>query len=235
VKVEIVQKYIFFRGVIFLYGIKLRVWGDFACFSRPELKVERVSYDVMTPSAARGILQAIHWKPAISWKIDEVAVIKPIKFSNIRRNEVSSKIASPKKQTWSKGDSDTLYLSTSEHIQQRSTIMLRDVEYIISAHFDMTEKKGENDTEEKHYNIFLRRARKGQCFNQPYFGCREFPANFELVEAGENYTPISESRDLGIMLYDLDFTDVKNPKPMFFRALMERGRIRMPDESQVMR
>lgn len=211
-----------------MYGIELRVWGDYACFTRPEMKVERVSYDVITPSAARGIIEAIHYKPAIKWVIDEIKVLKPVRFSTIRRNEVSSIVSVSNINAAMKG-TKSIYLNANKDRQQRATLMLKDVEYIIKAHFEMTQKAGETDTPEKHYNIFLRRARAGQCFNQPYLGCREFPANFELVE-GHIYQPIKETKDLGFMLYDIDFKH--NMQPVFFRAYMENGVIKIPDQLQ---
>ncbi|MDD3013284.1 MAG: type I-C CRISPR-associated protein Cas5c [Candidatus Gastranaerophilales bacterium] len=206
------------------YGIKLKVWGQYALFSRPELKVERVSYDVMTPSAARGILEAIHWKPAIVWIIDKIHVINEIKFENIRRNEVKSKIPIGNVTKAMKGDNSVFYLDVEEDRQQRASMVLKDVCYIIDAHFELTEKAGVDDTEEKHYNIATRRMKQGQCFNTPYFGCREFGVNFELIE-DEELLPNSyykeQNIDLGFVLYDIDFQNNKNP--MFFRAKMEKG------------
>jgi len=194
------------------------------------MKVERVSYDVITPSAARGILEAIHWKPAIRWVIDEIQVMQPIAFSNIRRNEVSSIMKSPgplMKTVSEKGSAEPFYQNTQKDRQQRATLMLKNVEYIIKAHFELTKKAGDDDTEEKHYNIFLRRARKGQCHHQPYFGCREFPVSFELVEEPLSKSPINEDRDLGWMLYDINFSDDMTPN--FFRAQMHKGVITIPD------
>ncbi|PHV71526.1 type I-C CRISPR-associated protein Cas5 [Sporanaerobium hydrogeniformans] len=211
-----------------MYGVKLRVWGNGACFTRPEMKVERVSYDVITPSAARGIIEAIHYKPAIRWIIDEIQVLKPITFSTIRRNEVSSVLSTAHVNAAIKGKK-AIYINSNKDRQQRATLLLKDVEYIIKAHFEMTSQAGEMDTPEKHYNIFLRRARAGQCFNQPYLGCREFPAYFELVE-DEKYKPIEVTKDLGWMLYDINFKD--NMKPEFFRAQLENGVIRIPTELQ---
>ncbi|HJK78522.1 MAG TPA: type I-C CRISPR-associated protein Cas5c [Methanocorpusculum sp.] len=214
-----------------MYGIKLKVWGDYACFTRPEMKVERVSYDTITPSAARGILEAIHWKPAIRWVIDEIQVTKPIAFSNIRRNEVSSVISKANVNSLIKTVSETgtgvpFYQDPNKVRQQRATLMLKDVEYVISAHFELTKNATPDDTQEKHYNIFLRRARKGQCFHRPYFGCREFPVNFELLEDQTPPPPIKEDRDLGWMLYDIDFRN--NMSPRFFRAQMHQGIIKIP-------
>lgn len=210
------------------FDIKLRVWGDYACFTRPEMKVERVSYDVMTPSAARGILEAIHWKPAIRWVIDRIHVLRPIKFDNVRRNEVSSKIPKPNPVTAMR-DKKPLYLLVDDggNRQQRAATLLRNVEYVIEAHFELTDKAGTEDNKAKHVDIFERRARKGQFFHQPSLGCREFPASFELIE-GE--VPVScyagQSKDLGYMLLDIDFAN--NMTPLFFRAQMENGVISPP-------
>lgn len=210
------------------HGIKLRVWGDYACFTRPEMKVERVSYDVMTPSAARGILEAIHWKPAIRWVIDRIHVLRQIKFDNVRRNEVSSKIPKPNPVTAMR-DKKPLYFLVDDgnNRQQRAATLLRDVEYVIEAHFELTDKAGSEDSKIKHYEMFQRRARKGQFFHQPSLGCREFPASFELVE--EEVPPscyAGQSRDLGYMLLDIDFAN--NMTPLFFRAQMEDGVISPP-------
>lgn len=213
-----------------MYGITLKVWGDYASFNRPEMKIERVSYDVMTPSAARGIIEAIHYKPAIRWIIDEIQVLKPIAFTNVRRNEVSKIIPTAQINSAMNGKNNNIYLNPNEHRQQRATLMLKDVAYIIKAHFEMTDKRGETDSPEKHYNIFLNRARKGKCFHQPYFGCREFAAKFTLLEeaAQGQDVPIDLTKDLGYMLYDLDFK--RNMEPVFFRAYMEKGTIKMPSD-----
>lgn len=215
-------------------GIKLRVWGDYACFTRPEMKVERVSYDVMTPSASRGILEAIHWKPAISWKIDKIHVIKPVKFDNIRRNEVANKIPIGSVNKAMAGNEVELYQIASEDRQQRASMVLKDIEYVIEAHFEMTSAAGAEDSEEKHISIAKRRMKQGQSFQQPYFGCREFPANFELIE-DEKDIPEScykgETKDLGWMLWDIDFKNDK--KALFFRAEMKDGIINVPEESEV--
>lgn len=210
-----------------MYGIALKIWGDFACFTRPEMKVERVSYDIITPSAARGILEAIHWKPAIRWVVDEIHIINPVRFANIRRNEVSGRITSREISGAMKGQKVNIYQDTNKERQQRATLMLRDVCYVVKAHFEMTDRAGEEDSPEKHYNIFIRRARQGQYFHKPYFGCREFPVKFELLE-GELPQSLNESRDLGWMLYDIDFNNSMQPK--FFRAEMSNGVVRIPDE-----
>ncbi len=210
------------------YGIKLKVFGDYACFTRPEMKVERVSYDVITPSAARGIIEAIYWKPAIRWVIDKIYVLNEIKFTNIRRNEVSQKISSNNVKRVMNGTNLALYQITSEDRQQRASMLLKDVSYIIEAHFEMTEKAGVDDTPEKHFNIALRRIRKGQCFHQPSLGTREFAANFELLE---NEIPTSYYNevdlDLGWMLWDIDFQN--DLTPIFYRVMMKNGIIDVQD------
>jgi CRISPR-associated protein Cas5d len=208
------------------YGIKLKVWGNFACFTRPEMKVERVSYDVITPSAARGILEAIYWKPAICWAIDRIHVLNPIRFMNIRRNEVASKIPIGNVKKAMKGGQSSLELFIESDRQQRAAMILRDVAYVIEAHFDYTGKEDNNDG--KHLDEFNRRAKKGKCFNQPYFGCREFPAHFGLLEPDEPL-PASHLRgtqDMGYMLHDIDFR--KGMQPYFFRAEMTDGVIDVP-------
>jgi CRISPR-associated protein Cas5d len=205
------------------YGITFRVSGKRACFTRPELKAERVSYDVMTPSAARGVIEAIYWKPAIAWRIDSIEVLSPIRFDTIRRNEVGKKISySNARRTMNQGKPFSEI--ASEDRQQRLTMFLRDVDYIVKAHFELTDHASPEDTREKHYNIVLRRLRKGQCFHQPYLGCREFPAEVRLVEGGcphpGAYASVPE-KDLGFMLYDIDFAN--DMSPMFFRAVMHNG------------
>ena len=185
------------------------------------MKSERVSYDVMTPSAARGILEAIHWKPAICWKIDGIHVLSPIKFDNIRRNERAGKITVTKVKSALRGNDVALFQDSAQGAVQRASLLLRDVCYGIEAHFELTDQAGPEDTVEKHYNIALRRARKGQCFYQPYFGCREFPARFELVEGEMPKSCYTGEKDLGFMLYDIDFADDK--KGIFYRAVMVDG------------
>ncbi|UCD29388.1 MAG: type I-C CRISPR-associated protein Cas5 [Planctomycetota bacterium] len=219
------------------YGIKLKVWGDFACFTRPEMKVERVSYDVMTPSAARGILEGIYWKPAIRWVIDRIHVLNPIRFMNIRRNEVASKIPLKKVKAAMKNGRTPLeiFVDDVKQRQQRAAMILRNVSYVIEAHFEYTSKEDNNDG--KHLDEFNRRARKGKCFNQPYLGCREFPAHFRLLEADE---PLPASRlrgtqNLGYMLCDIDFQKdthdaVVNMQPYFFPAVMKDGIITLNKE-----
>lgn len=187
------------------------------------MKAERVSYDVITPSAARGILEAIYWKPAISWVIDRIHVLNPIKWDNIRRNERSGKISAALVKTAIKGGNVALYQDASKDAVQRASLVLRDVAYVIDGHFELTANAGPDDTVEKHYNVALRRMRKGQCFHRPYFGCREFSVNFELID-GEVPVPYyhgQEEKDLGFMLYDIDFAN--EMRPIFFRACMLNG------------
>ena len=213
------------------YGVMLLVWGERACFTRPEMKVERVSYDVMTPSAARGILDAIHWKPAIGWVVDSIQVLRPIRFESIRRNEVGGKLsAASVGKAMKAGYTDGLVTFVDEDRQQRAATILRNVAYVISAHFDLTEKAGADDSDGKHLDIFNRRARKGQCFHMPCLGTREFPASFQLLEAYEAAPLPDDSllgeRDLGWMLHDIDFADGMTPR--FFRATMKDGLIEVP-------
>ena len=210
----------------------LEVRGDFACFTRPEMKVERVSYDVITPSAARSVLEAILWKPALTWRVSKIEVLNPIRWINLRRNEVG-KIASGK---------DGLFIEDER--QQRAGLFLRDVAYRIHAAFGMDRDPAKHcgqfphlsrhrhsddlvppyNEESKFHEMFIRRASKGQCINQPYLGCREFACDFRLIEhPAAGLTPLAETRDLGWMLYDMDFTNLTDPKPKFFRAEMKSG------------
>jgi len=207
------------------YGVKLKVWGNYACFTRPEMKVERVSYDVMTPSAGRGILEAIYWKPAIIWVIDRIHVLKPVRFDNIRRNEVASKmpVGTVKKAMQDNGKTP-VELFIEDDRQQRAAMVLRDVVYVIEAHFEL--KNDEDNNAAKHKEMFDRRARKGQCFHQPYLGCREFPAHFELLNGDEPVSFNIGKQDLGFMLHDIDFT--KDMEAKFFRAYMNNGIIDVP-------
>ena len=201
--------------------ISLEVWGDYALFTRPEMKVERVSYDIMTPSAARGLIEAIYWHPGLRWVIDCIHVCAPIRFTNLRRNEVKSKILASAMMSEANGKAAS-YIDRNEDIQQRATTMLRDVHYVIEAHFEMTDQANESDNPGKFQDIITRRLRRGQAYSQPYLGTRECTAHFGLWEGGKIPT-ISETRDLGYMLYDLDFSDPNDIQPMFFRAKLENG------------
>jgi CRISPR-associated protein Cas5d len=217
------------------YGITIRVRGPYALFTRPEMKVERVSYDVITPSAARGIIEAIYWKPAIRWMIDKIHVLREIEFTNIRRNEVSDKTSTDKALQIMKGSNDPFFLAATEKRQQRASLVLKDVDYIIQAHFELVpEKAGADDSEEKHYNIILRRLRKGQHFHAPCLGTREFAARVDLLEDGAlPPSPLQGVRDLGWMLYDMDFSDPQDIKPIFFKAMMTDGVLDMTDPQLV--
>lgn len=213
------------------YGIRLLVWGERACFTRPEMKVERVSYDVITPSAARGILEAIHWKPAICWVVDRIHVLKPIRFESIRRNEVGGKLsAASVGKAMKAGRTDGLVALVDEDRQLRAATVLREVAYVIEAHFELTARADATDSEGKHLDIFNRRARKGQYFHAPCLGVREFPASFELIEQDEAIPAVHGDllgeRELGWMLHDIDFAHEMAPR--FFRAAMRDGVIEVP-------
>lgn len=235
-------------------GIKLHVWGDYALFTRPEMKVERVSYDVLTPSAARNILQSIYWKPQIEWIVDSIQILKPIVFTSVRRNEVASKAVTPTAAAMSGVETDRIGICPEDDRQQRASLVLKNVAYIISAHFDVLEctlEKGgpilsEAECAAKHISIFNRRASSGQAFQQPYLGCREFPASFKLITSDDEI-PASElleeqrNKDFGFMLYDMIYTEDKkgkvissntgkkmNAEPRFFRAQAVDGIIKIP-------
>ena len=259
------------------YGVKLYVWGDYALFSRPEMKSERVSYDVITPSAARAILESIYWKPAIRWRIDSIRVLKPIEFTNIRKNEVSGKMVSPSKALMqgevaseegaleeaggealdTKKKKSDVGIFIEENRQQRASLLLKDVAYLIEAHLEVLDNKEKDGTvlacpEAKHLDSFLRRAKQGKCFQHPYFGCREYAAHFEVYEEGKvpkqgEDVLVERNKDLGIMFYDWEYVPSKKGKismprrsekfeaiPHFFRAKMEDGLIKIPPFSQTL-
>lgn len=226
----------------------LEVWGDYACFTRPEMKVERVSYDVMTPSAARAIFEAILWKPAIRWNVTKIEVLNPIQWISVRRNEVGKKISAPTAKQLAGVLGEPMGIFIEDERQQRAGLFLRDVKYRIHGYFDFipTEKRAANhsaspefwadgqeqativkmdETQAKYAAMFERRAKKGQCFHRPYLGCREFACDFRLVDPNEEPADaISETRDLGFMLYDMDFKhDIHNPAPQFFKAHIANG------------
>jgi CRISPR-associated protein Cas5d len=221
----------------------LEVWGDLACFTRPELKVERVSYDVITPSAARAIFEAILWKPAIHWQVTKIEVINPIKWISVRRNEVGA-VVSPRSKS-------VIYIEDKR--QQKNTLMLKDVRYRLWAKMEyisvakrkaqgdlFSHEPGPDENPKKYYEMFERRARNGQCFNQPYLGTRECAASFQFVEAADKLQPAlaadqGGTRDLGIMLYDMDFSNPKDIQPMFYRAEMSNGVINVPGREEVLR
>ncbi len=235
-------------------GIKLHVWGDYALFTRPEMKAERVSYDVMTPAAARGIVEAIYWKPQIKWIIDRIHILKPIQFTSIRRNEVASKATAPTVAAMAGQKVDVLGIIVDDDRQQRASLILRDVAYVIEAHFELQaltlDPDGAKGTEvecaAKHISVVNRRARSGQFFHQPCMGCREFPAHFRLIEE-DDCLPASElpesqlNKDFGFVFHD--FIYLQDPKgkiiesnagakltaePCFFRAIAENGVVSIP-------
>lgn len=202
-------------------SIQIEVWGDYACFSRPEMKTERVSYDVMTPSAARGLIESIYWHPGLRYCIDRIHVLKPIRFTNIRRNEVKSTLLARKVLSAAKSG-EALALIPSQDIQQRAALILQDVHYVIEAHFDMTDKAAPGDNPGKFQDILRRRLQRGQAYSQPYFGCREFAAHFQEWPGGD-IPAIDVTQDLGFMLYDMDYSDMQNIQAQFFRAKLEHG------------
>ncbi len=216
------------------FGIKLHVWGDFACFTRPEMKAERVSYDVITPSAARGVLEAIYWKPQIRWVVEKIHVLNPIRFTNIRRNEVGKKMPAPDRKVMS-GEKPPSPILVEDERQQRASLILRDVAYIIEARIDLLDP---GEPIGKHLDIFNRRTRRGQYFHHPYLGTREFTANFALIEPEAEppatHPDFAGTRDLGFMLHDIEFDQdprtkkVKSTTPRFFRAEMNDGVISVP-------
>ncbi len=204
------------------HGVRVRVWGDFACFTRPEMKAERVSYDVMTPSAARGVLEAIYWKPEIRWVVDRIHVLKPIRFTSVRRNEVADKVFVGNVVTAMRRGSGRLGLTVEDRRQQRASVILRDVDYVIEAHFDIL--SGELNPG-KHLDQFNRRVRDGACFHRPYLGCREFPALFEPADEIP-VSPLTGDRDLGYMLHDIDYPNNRMPRP--FHAVLHGGMLTVP-------
>jgi len=215
------------EGFALNFGVKLHVWGERACFTRPEMKVERVSYDVITPSAARGLLEAIHWKPAIAWVVDRVHVLRPIRFQSLLRNEVGSKIpVRSAGRAMRSSNLGNLGLAASGDRQRRATLLLVDVAYLIEAHFVLTSRAEPDDTPAKHAAMFARRAAAGQCFHRPCLGTREFPANFALVPEGaslpESKLPERDrGRDLGWMLHDIDYANGNVAR--YFRARLDNG------------
>lgn len=210
-------------------AIQVEVWGDYACFTRPEMKTERVSYDVMTPSAARGLLESIYWHPGLRWVIDRIHVCRPIRFTNIRRNEVKDVVNARRVKTVMEKGEGELYLAATDSIQQRAAMVLRDVRYVIDAHFEMTERAADSDNPGKFQDIVKRRLERGQCYSMPYLGTREFPAHFrrcvELPPCPEELEGIHE---LGWMLLDMDYSDASDITPRFFRARLVDGVLEVP-------
>lgn len=203
----------------------LRAKGWLACFTRPELKVERVSYPVMTPSAARGLMEAVLWKPAISWHVERIKVLKEIRFISFRRNEVNSRAVKPSAAVVRHGGDITHYFADQDRAQ-RNTVALFNVDYVIEAHFAMTDKAGPGDNMYKFIDMFTRRVAKGQHFHQPYFGCREFPAQISPSDGAPE--PIDDTRELGLMLWDIDYPNAREKRPLFFAARLESGVLEVP-------
>ncbi len=206
------------------FAVALQVWGDYACFTRPENKAERLSYDVMTPSAARGVLDAIYWKPEIRWVVDRIHVLREVRFTSVRRNEVKSKVPADTARTAMRAGRGQLgiFVDEGDNRQQRAATILRDVEYAIEAHFVV---RGGQDGPPKHYEMFKRRAERGQYFHHPYLGCREFPASFAWLETPPA-SPLRGTRDLGWMLHDIDFDAGMTPR--FFHATLVDGVLTIP-------
>ena len=209
--------------------VQVEVWGDYACFTRPEMKTERVSYDVITPSAARGLLESIYWHPGLKWVVDRIHVCCPIRFTNIRRNEVKDKISARTVKTVMDRGHGELYIAASDSIQQRAAMVLKDVRYVIDAHFEMTPNAAPGDNPGKFQDIIQRRLKRGQCYSMPYLGTREFPAHFRQCNA---LPPCPEElrceKDLGWMLWDMDYGDPENIVPKFFRASLRNGVLQIP-------
>lgn len=219
------------------FGFTVEVWGDRALFTRPELSVERFTYDFITPSAARGLIEAIYWHPGLRVVIDKIQIINPIEFTTTRRNEVKSKALASSLKSSLVGGASAPYVNTKEDIQQRASVILTDVRYAIEFHFEMTEKANESDNPGKFADIFRRRIEKGQCYSQPYFGTREFPAHFKpcpegIVPRGA-YADAGE-RDFGLMLFDMDYSNKDDILPMFYRAVMKNGIVNV-SQSEVYR
>lgn len=210
-------------------SIRLEVWGDYALFTRPEMKTERVSYDVMTPSAARGLLEAVYWHPGMRYVIDRIHVCAPILFTGLRRNEVKATASARSARTVMERGEGELYLSASQEIQQRAALLLRDVRYVIEAHFDMTDRAAPGDNPGKFQDILKRRISRGQFYHQPCFGCREFPAQFRLCESLPSCPDgLRGDRELGYMLWDMDYSDPEEIQPLFFRAVLRDGVLEVP-------
>ena len=212
-------------------SVMFEVWGEYAAFNRPEFKTERVTYDCITPSAARGILEAIYWHPGLKYSIDEIYVCNPVQTTNIRRNEVKDKISiNNVRKVMNSGKKDTLYLTTASSIQQRAALVLKNVRYVIKAHFDMTSKANETDNTGKFQDILKRRLQKGQCYHTPYLGVREFPAYFNIWDKERKVpTAYKGEKDLGYMLYDMDYQGESGIEPMFFHAVLQDGKLDLKD------
>lgn len=220
------------------FGIAIETWGERALFTRPELSVERMSYDVITPSAARGLIESVYWHPGIRYSIDRIHVLNPIQFTSVRRNEVKAKADIRAMARAAEDESTPLpHLNTKEEIQQRASLVLVNVHYVIEAHFDLTDDASAQDNTGKYKGILMRRLKKGQCYSMPYFGTREFPAHFKQYEGDlppKGFYESEAEHDLGLMLYDMDYENKENIVPMFYRAIMKNGTIDVR-QSEVLR
>ncbi len=213
--------------------IRIEVWGDKACFTRPEFKVERISYDVITPSAARGILDCVYWHPGLKWKIDRIYVLNPIKYVDFKRNEVKTRLNGNKAIKMMNGGCESLFLDAVAERTQRTTKALKNVHYVLEAHFQMTKNVNPQDTPGKFYAITRKRLEKGRCSAEPYFGCREFPVAFREWNGGDNIPTIDDTKDLGYMFFDYDYSRSDNIRPIFFHAKMIHGVISLTDVEKI--
>lgn len=212
--------------------LRLKVWGDRACFTRPEMKVERVSYDVITPSAARGVLEAVLWKPQMRWIVERIDVLNPVRRHAVRRNEVSEVVSIANVKQAMNGTPVALGIDVTAARQQRAAMILRDVAYAIHARIALTNRAGPDDSLDKYVEMFRRRATAGQCFHRPYLGTREFAAHFALIPDGETVTAIGETIDLGWMLLDIDYA-AGEPTPLFFDAKLVKGSLAVPSPGSI--
>lgn len=204
--------------------LDVRIWGDFACFTRPEMKVERVTYPVPTPSAMRGALEAIFWKPEFTWRIEEIWVLRPIRYFSILRNEVTDKMSDRAARGWQKNGGGYI-ASDGRNRAQRNTLALRDVDYLVRAQIEVKSKANAHPA--KYRDQFRRRVQQGRCFTQPYLGCREFSAYFGPASGDEKSVNIND--DLGLMLWDIDYADAGGRNvPLFFPAKLEAGVLHVP-------
>lgn len=210
--------------------VAVRARGPLAIFTRPEFKAERLSYPVITPSAARGLLEAILWKPAMRWSICRIKVLTPVRFVNIRRNEVNRRAATPAANVVTEGGTLPAYFADEDRAQ-RNTVALRDVDYVIEASFTLTEKAGPGENVTKFVEMFRRRVEKGQHFHQPYLGCRECIAEVQPATGQEQ--PVTATSDLGRMLWDIEFRPGAN-RPLFFHATLRDGVVEVPTLAAVL-
>jgi CRISPR-associated protein Cas5d len=203
--------------------VLVEFYGPYGCFTRPEMKVERVSYDVPTPSAIIGMLESIYWHPGMKWVVDRIYVLNPIIHTNIRRNEVKDIVSCSNMKSAMRGNDKPQYIAAGLNILQRAALILKDVRYVIEAHFDLTNRASDADNSGKFQDIICRRLEKGQCYSMPYLGTREFPADFKLWPKGKAIETINDTRDLGYMLYSMDYSNPENIQPTFFHAQMYKG------------